>query len=420
MPAKGHAKIELIDSSGNLEIYEENNIVTNAVKDLISVNLNAQILPNEFFPLNIFFKGILLFDNNIEENPEITALPLGANLIGHAGEEVNEDANNILRGSPILQECEQLDNGYKFVWEFDKTQANGTIKCICLTHKDAGNYGLLDVVMTACHSSYRSFENIPTIVSADFEKGYVYTCENNNSTGDIKISRYKHNFLEFGINDEPNSFKLLEAKVLSGTEIGMIKRAINFSSGGDGYIYGFSTLGNSTGNATLNIIKISEKDFNYTEESVVLENTFLYASTGAVSFFPVNNNSVYLVTKDAYSFYKYNFLDKTIKLLESDRVVKFDNKGYLKFSSNGGSLYSKKVVVINDKVKKYIGEPYGVNIDNTTYTYNNYFVTFYTGSNTFMSVYHLNAMLTTINNLTTPIEKTSDKTMKIIYTITDM
>lgn len=419
MSMKGHAKIELTDENGNIETYEENNIVTNAIKDLLSVNLNGQVIPSNFFPLNMFFKGILLLDNNIEENPEITAIPYGVNIVGHAGEEVN-NSNDIERGSPVLEEWEELENGYKLVWEFDKTQANGIIKCISLTHMYVGDYGLFEYIMIDCNSSCRTFEQMPTVVSADFEKGYLYFCENNTSTGDIEIKKYKHNFFEFGINDEPSFSKFLETKVLSGTEIGMLKRKINFSHGKNGYIYGFSTLGNSTGNATLNIIKISEKDFSYTEETVILENTFLYASTGAVNFFPINNDSVYLVTKDAYSFYKYNFLDKTIKLLESDRKLTFDSEGFLKFCANGGNLYSDKIMVVNDKVKKLERQIYYLNSDSTTQTYNNYFVTFYTETPMFMGVYFLNAVLTTINNLSTPIEKTADKTLRITYTITEV
>lgn len=422
MAMKGHAKIELTDSDGNIETYEEDNIVTNAIKDLLSVNLNGQVTPSEFFPLSNFFKGILLLDNNIEEKPENTALPLGVNLLGRAGEGTNENVNDIERGSAIPQEWKEFDGGYKFVWEFDKTQANGTIKCICLTHAFIGDYGLLDEsILTQCSSSCRSTIKIPTVISADFEKGYLYCCENNINTGDIQIQKYKHNFLEFGINDEPSYVKLLETKNLAGTEIGMLKRKINFSTGKDGFIYGFSTLGNSTGNATLNIIKISEKDFSYTEESIILENTFLYGTNGEVSFFPVNNNFAYLVTKDAYSFYRLNLLDKTdIKLLESDRQIAFDSDGYLKFHANGGTLFSKKVIVLNDKVKKLTQEHYYLYTHAVTQSYNNYFVTFFTKDPFFTMITYLNFVLTTINNLSTPIEKTSDKTLRITYTITEV
>ena len=54
---------------------------------------------------------------------------------------VSSDANNttdIRRGSRNLTESKRIDGGYKFVWDFATSQANGTISAIALTNRIAG------------------------------------------------------------------------------------------------------------------------------------------------------------------------------------------------------------------------------------------------------------------------------------------
>ncbi|HBF5147653.1 TPA: hypothetical protein ACG3R3_001311 [Clostridioides difficile] len=419
MALKGSATIELTDSQGNKEVYKEDNIITNAVQDLLNINLNGQVIPFKFFPLKDFFSGVLLMDSNIEERPDITTIPSGVEVLGHAGSETNT-TTNALKGSINLTETKELNNGYKFVWDFSNTQGNGIIKSICLTHLKAGNDNLYNNIVTdvSTYDSDKYWSNdVKYITSIDFENGILYVCEKGSSTTDITIYKYSHNFLSFGINDIYSNIKLIETKVISGTTIGAIKSELSFSDGRDGYLYGFYAPRKASGDTILNIIRISKSDFTYTEKSITLTDVQLYLPNDFyyVNVCPIKDGFIYLLDyKTKSTFYKMNLTDETdIKLLESDNKKQLISSEGSSFALIGDTLYSKYVTIFNDKVreisKNLIGDAYCI------HSYKNYLIRFYSYS----VIGYLNGILTTVNNLSTPIEKTTDKTMKITYIITE-
>ena len=84
---------------------------------------------------------IMLFDENIEENPEIIFKPVNVNIVGHAGSAYS--GTNVMRGSYNTNESGEIENGYRHVWDFGTDKANGTIKCLSLTSLNGGNNAYL-------------------------------------------------------------------------------------------------------------------------------------------------------------------------------------------------------------------------------------------------------------------------------------
>ena len=145
---KGITEIELTNvRTGEKEKYTEMNLVTNAIADffshnidgmLFTINGNTNDLNGNMLPLcPNGIGGILLFSDTIEENPDRYYAPSANPCVGYASNDVN-DTTNVMRGSMNLTETKRLDNGYKFVWDFTTSQANGTISCVALTHKWGG------------------------------------------------------------------------------------------------------------------------------------------------------------------------------------------------------------------------------------------------------------------------------------------
>ena len=145
---KGITEIELTNvRTGEKEKYTETNLVTNAIADffshnidgmLFTINGNTNDLNGNMLPLcPNGIGGILLFSDTIEENPDRYYAPSANPCVGYASNDVN-DTTNVMRGSMNLTETKRLDNGYKFVWDFTTSQANGTISCVALTHKWGG------------------------------------------------------------------------------------------------------------------------------------------------------------------------------------------------------------------------------------------------------------------------------------------
>lgn len=160
---KGKSTIQLFNAkTGKLEHEQKNtNIVTNAVADIINDNdplglgkmiqcrsgssnsyeYHKPLLRRNYItPLTtIAFGGVLLWDNTISEDPTITMPPNGVNEVGHAGNTYS--GANTFRGSYNTNESGSLENGYRHVWDFGTDKANGTIKALSLTSQYGGMCG---------------------------------------------------------------------------------------------------------------------------------------------------------------------------------------------------------------------------------------------------------------------------------------
>lgn len=151
---KGHTKIELTNvKTGQKKVIEDTNMVTNGMSNFMMSNpYNPKPLSLDMRPFSTSVPrsyqlcgGLLLFDKQIEENPEIIFPPEGHKMIGNAvagissGNAIPEfgyfDANNSTleyNGDTTTQ---------KFVFDFGTSQANGQISSVCLASLLAGYMG---------------------------------------------------------------------------------------------------------------------------------------------------------------------------------------------------------------------------------------------------------------------------------------
>lgn len=79
----------------------------------------------------------MLFGQQIEEDPETIYPPAGVNMVG-CGAGVTYSGNNLMAGSYNNTESGKVENGWKHVWDFSTSQANGTIACAALTTQAGG------------------------------------------------------------------------------------------------------------------------------------------------------------------------------------------------------------------------------------------------------------------------------------------
>ena len=174
--------------------------------------------------------------------------------VGYASNDVNA-TTNIMRGSMNLTETKKLDNGYRFVWDFTTSQANGTISCIALTHKWAGigymgdGYnGTSSIWVMRSRNANSSGEARTAYINAveiNPEENYFWTIGINTSN-ELIIQKIRMSFTAVGLNDTmlgSNYDVLLEIK-LNPTMFVMSNPSSNegaydFFDGKDGYWYGF-------------------------------------------------------------------------------------------------------------------------------------------------------------------------------------
>lgn len=166
MALKGHAKIQLFDAkTGELtDEVENDNLVTNAVKDVVAsivrdwinwpdnngrpfttglVRENGNNVKYNDFIVN-FFGGVLVFNSKLPESASHT-FPIKDEMlaiIGHAGHG-SADTSDVSAGSFNISEStiDIKNKKYQFVWDFGTSAANGDIACICLTSAACGQAG---------------------------------------------------------------------------------------------------------------------------------------------------------------------------------------------------------------------------------------------------------------------------------------
>ncbi len=227
---KGITEIELTDvRTGEKEKYTETNLVTNAIADffshnidgmLFTINGNTSDLYGNMLPLcPNGIGGILLFSDTIEEDPDKYYAPSANPCVGYASNDVNA-TTNIMRGSMNLTETKRLDNGYRFVWDFTTSQANGTISCVALTRKWAGlaymgdTYNGTNFVWVMRSRSANSSGQARTAhinaVEIYPENNFLWTIGLNTSN-ELVIQKVRASFTAVGLNDTMlgNNYDLL-------------------------------------------------------------------------------------------------------------------------------------------------------------------------------------------------------------------
>lgn len=158
---KGHTIIELTNTeTGEKRTYEDDNMVTNFLEQFciptgpLNYNLYAMLASyasqkDSSTPsnaaLNIeqphcFTKGLLLFENEIDEDAGNIWPRKGNKMIGQAGD-ISYSGSNTRAGSYNSIESGPVENGYRYVWDFTTSQANGQISCACLTTPWGGVLG---------------------------------------------------------------------------------------------------------------------------------------------------------------------------------------------------------------------------------------------------------------------------------------
>lgn len=126
------------------------NIVSLSGKDFVKGHRGGAYNPSFYHLSHItpvatqLFGGILLFANNIDESQDTIFPPVGSIPVGNAGSPYA--GANPYRGSYNQAESGVISSGtqpigYRHVWDFNTDRANGTINCICLTSVLGGNTG---------------------------------------------------------------------------------------------------------------------------------------------------------------------------------------------------------------------------------------------------------------------------------------
>lgn len=461
MRLTGNMKMELTDvNTGEVETVAEENMVTNAVNNILGLN-----------PMGVFYEagdsidgiewhksllpicpnmigGILLFSQALPEETDYIYATSGNLPVAYASNNVNSTAN-LARGSMNLTESKVLENGYKFVWEFTPSQGNGTIAAAALTSAQGGANGYGSLVGDG--STFLQLKSIRLddlaqakqmvlfeTVEVDFENNLLYSITFQD-TG-VRIRKVQIPIFSLGLNEklDDTTYTVLDDHVIQTSTfqfLGSYTLYGEFLDGGDGYWYGFSNEGNSSGSATMVWVKIKKEDYSMTEGQWTLSNAKLMdvGNRDANGSFPervlkccMRSGYLYVMANNKKGIYKINTANSSDVTLIS---LGFTSKWKPLCETGTCEVY---MTLIGDLI---VGGDFQVTANDTTirtqgsfrlndaatplFQYKNFLLGWGGSYGTeYRTMYLLTPYLASINNLSSAVVKTVDKTMKITYTLT--
>lgn len=469
MALQGYTKIELTDvETNNTEVYEKHNIVTNALSEIfrpIGYWKTCDTMLNRTSPwVTELCGGMLCFDKPIPEDKNTLFAPAGTTLIAcGAYNKVNATSNTIRGDSNKIESViDSTNRTAKFVYDFKTTQGNGTISSICLT-SNRGGYRSYNVPSGADsdseiihdYSTYKLGNIIPTISNTTIDS----SCKNNErpflvdtengikysvlyDTIDyikiIKRSLYTSNMNVFDANINTVSSKLLNQTQIK-LNIGSLYSMWVWWSRNDHALYLFYNKSSNDSyvraGQTIGVIKLSYPDWT-AEYFEVVNNTDAEISLYRCCIYNKNLYFTKIYRSNSYYVQPYR-----INILDSSDYSKMQHSGTIQ---TGLVEYIYPIDILNGKIM-YIGDvtyssieyiPSVIidteletcsNLDISIASQHSNVIPILNDSFHYIYVCYSNAYLiipsqylATINNLESPITKTSDKTMKITYTLKDV
>ena len=446
---KGHVQIDLHNhKSGFKERIEGDNMITDAVKYVVNNYIGGGVSISEIMPLcEKALGGLMLFDKPLTEDKSNIFLPSEAHLVAYAGRKVN--TNNPIMGSLNQAETHKTDTGYVTVWDFSTSQANGTIQSLGLTNYQVGDSAnpfycyLPYAIHPAMNPNGLDCDMAP--LCYDVKKQTLYYIDMGVGTStdsrenDDYTYTYIHNFTIYkeyipttlyGVADATNVRHYPE-QVKTGTientiEAGSV--ANNFNNGYDGYAYLVIVPENSSddGKFTYWTMKLSDYSFEISEAKEIVAKDCHFSRVYGV----VSKGLCYIQSYDKKSIYIVDLSNENdvrqVNLPEGYsvdttqmaalrnggiRLAVTNGSSYLAICYPDGNIIIDPIAATGDNSKRY-----GLITDGLLV----WGVLRWISYNTSAYAYPCTNYLGSIFNLTQPITKTAETSMKITYTLTDV
>ena len=323
------------------------------------------------------------------------------------------------------------------MWEFTPSQGNGTIAAVALTSAQGGQNGYGSLVGDG--SAFLQIKKLDIgdlgkarqvvlfeAAEMDFERDLLYSITFEDSS--VRVRKVRVPVYSIGLNErlDDSTYTVLEdhaVPVQTFLFLGSYTKYGEFLDGQDGYWYGFSNEGNSSGNARVLWVRVSnaklmavgERDMtgSYPERKCrcCMRGGYLYVPAydkkGIYKINVANTADVSLIV--------FGFTSKMKPLCESGTCELF-----LTLVGDlivGGDFQ----VTVSDAVIHTQGSARLGSAATPLFQYKQFLVG-WGGSygNEYRHMYLLTPYLATVNNLSSAVVKDANKTMKITYTLTEV
>ena len=437
---KGYAKIELTNvHTGEKEVVEKHNIVTNAIQDMLKqygcyspavfyedkfTNQGGNNAPFKNFDILHCYGGIIAWDGTIEESKDNYKFkPYGVNAGAHAAVNIQNTTVDNLLGSYNSAESKIGETSAKFVYDCATNQGNGVISCITLVSQWLGYMGFNNINSSLTSQSIslsqpyvnNRFNNKIPIISTNklLDISCLYTTKS--SAFSITIVEYDAN-----LHNSVSLFKLatptkVREKTFNKSELCDYSNPVFTASGDEPLYY-------DAKNNTLSVV-LNNAQNPITELTIATINVLTYeVSKRKVTIPSYNSSSITAFCYKNYLIFRGNTSNTwSIKDLTTGKISQNALQFYFKSVSTPWQITS-----VNDYEFLLWGDNSSYDSSHYRYLINLKDATLINlaGSRMYLPVnsdYLPNSPLYfgTINNLSSPVVKTADKTMKITYTLTE-
>lgn len=415
---KGHVKLELRNANGETKVVNQDNLITNAVPMNIANSMTFFTSNSSKTALDLTCNlknalgGILLFDDNLSEDKNNITFPTDCNLLGFGSNTNNSSYGGL--ATFVSSESKYDENGIKMVWDFNASQANGIIKSMALTNKEAFlnilNITNISNEFTNLSDAWKVFNNYTFNTEIPFyfidDSCYVYQVSNKGI--------YKINSNIDGSIKPHTRYNGTLVKTLN-----INKKVLDIADGFDGYAYVLHP-------DSIKRYKISDLSFDEDANfqlNITIENK---------SYWGNEHSRIIICDGMAYLFYRSDCYYKiNLETMEQEKIqlssqitgiVNLDNNHvyfYYTNTSNPHPMY-KLDLKTGTISKTCISNPndFRKGLNKRLNKSGLSLVTYYNMDSIYVGI-HRN-YLGTICNLKTPIEKTADQTLRVTYTITDI
>ena len=414
---KGTMKIELTDvKTGQTETVLEHNMVTNALANIfkpLGLVKDPSRMYESFAPYyQKLLGGLLLFDTNIEENADMLYPPAEAQLVGSAVYGQQNNTTGKVRGSFNQTESELNLTDHPLAVTVD----NGYLQYVYTSYTNA-NTG----------DKYNGFTTGVTelLFAIDLDTDAAYYLRFDSGTK-LTITKRRAYLKTVSVLENPRNTKpLMEEWTLDeGFNISG-RNCYNFDPATNAlYVCGASNYQTKV-NETFTVLKI---DFGTWKISTytITNTSDVMLNTDGMRYAYVHDGFIYVKSYNSpYHVYKFELTNSAnvVKLKETGMsgipgLPEFAINGRIYYDDNGSDLYIADSAT-NEFLKPESNRLYS---SNRHYCYAPvlgnpmlYFIS--CGNYTTIGFAMISNYLATINNLSEPVTKTADKTMKVTYII---
>ena len=444
---KGHTTITLKNvKTGEVERYEDDNMMTNALQEYFR-NCGFLNYPNidQDNMVESLLGGVLGLDSELSESASLIRVPAGVKMTFNGAVGVVNNGNPTEMGSYSSTESGwQQDGSYIQTYDFSTSQANGTIGCVCLTSKNYGFYGEGNATSLTRHATYTNIFNLAGTYTDYTINGTPFNIDTVNSSchtfkietvGNDKVGvirKYRIPFSTVNIKGTKTApIELSRTEIAIDSDLKSASTRTNMNNGnlliwntqpsyvtaqkwGEGwtqYLWTITPSGTITKQTVLNTSGVDL----YGLQAAWFDGNYCF-------FIAARNNYI-----DSRIVYVWNRTTNAITSINNPYGIQVGSVWESNFANTGWNIVHGS----GDGRIVTQGSSYGVVVDavlGACYPTNNSSTEEYhfpTGVG-LLNYSPLGALrllrdqtyIATINNLATPIVKTSEKTMKVVYRIT--